>query len=318
MPISSKNFRNNSKNIFSTTAIALIFSAMPNYLKAAEELDNDSFYGPVSDLTSFIESDEATTNVTFRASEGSFFSIGANSVISLTNQSDSGVLNVGITNDGGSLTASGIIFEDDIVTRSDNVINLNVNDGNVIFRGNISDPNTSTVNITAGNSSSATTSELTFTNFNNESLTIWANIRKENAISGNVLNINIANDSDNEENFISFKENLGYGFNGGDNSAINDLTIGDDGDAKTNNIIFEGQYLSARNINIGVEGFLAQTHNITLQGSLREIIGDVNGVAQDQINITKNNSLDTVVYGAVSNIDNFTLDGGSFLFRGCC
>ena len=58
-----------------------------------------------------------------------------------------------------------------------------------------------------------------------------------------------------------------------------------------------------------------QTHNITLQGDLQEIRGDIYGRAEDNITITKSNSLDTVFYGSVANIDNIFLDDGSIYFR---
>lgn len=306
-------FRNKPKKFLYTTALALSLSILPNSSKAATELDNGNSYGPTDDSEGFIESNNGNTHVTFTTNEGEFFNIGANSTPSLTSNSlDSSTLNIGINNGVGSLSTSGIIFEGDIVNGSSNTINLNINDGNVTFRGNIGDSD-SAINITGTNSI------LNFQNFNDESLSLGANIKRDKLTVENIVNINVVNNGGDEErykeNHISFGNNIGYD-DGDANAFINTLTIGDSGAAKKNNVIFNGQYLNTNNINIGVDGEGAvQTHNITLQGDLQEIRGDIYGRAEDDITITKLNSSDTVFYGSVSNIDNIFLGGGSTSFK---
>lgn len=312
-------FRNKPQRFLYTTALALSLSILPNSSKAATPLDNGQTYGPTDVLDGFIKANNGTTSVTFTTNEGRFFNIGDNSTPSLTSNSDGGsTLNIDITNGGGSLLTSGIIFEGDIVNGSNNAINLNINDGNVTFRGNIGDSGAAAINITAGSSSPGSHSILNFQNYNDESLEIFANIKRASFSDGSIVDINIVNDSGNASRDISFRNNIGH-YDGGSSFFINTLTIGDSGAAKTNNVIFNGEYLSTNNINIGVAGDGdggARIHNITLQGDLREIRGNILGLAEDNITITKLNSLNTVFYGSVSNIDNIFLGGGSTSFRG--
>jgi uncharacterized protein with beta-barrel porin domain len=316
MPNNCSIFRDKSKRFLYTTALAMSLSILSNPSKAATELDGSNSYGPTDGLNGFSETNSGTTDVTFTTSEGQYFYIGAISTPSLTSNSfDSSTLNVYITNGGGSLSTSGIIFEDDIVNGSENAINLNINDGNVTFRGNVGNYDVALINITAGNNASGTHSILNFQNADDESLDIFANIKRKISTGENILDVNLVNNSENDSNSISFGDNLGYD-DGDANAFINTLTIGDSGAAKTNNVIFNGEYLNTNNINIGVDGEGAvQTHNITLQTNLREIRGEIYGRAEDNITITKNNSADTLFYGSVSNIDNIFLDGGSASFK---
>lgn len=322
-------FKDKSKRFLYTTALAVSLSMLANSAKSATALTGGQSYN-TDDLEGFAKADGGDVNVTFTTTEGQFFNIGANATPSLANNAlDSGTLNVAINNGGGSVLTSGIIFEGDIAVGVSNTINLNINDGNVTFRGNIGNGEVGSINIIAGsNDVPATESILNFQNANNESLNIFADIKKEVlATEGTEVNINVVNNSGNASNSISFQNNIGHEDDNedgvGDGGAfINTLKIGDDGAAKTNNVTFNGQYLSASNIYIGVDGGAAvQTHNITLQSDLRKIRGIVYARDTDNATIT-NNSLDTVFYDSVANIDNFNLngdgegDGGSTYFKG--
>lgn len=320
-------FLNNPKRFLSSTAIALIFALMPDSSKAVPvDLVDGTDYG-IDNPDGFIKDgfSGGTTDVTFTAIEGEYFNIGADGVSSVRSEtSDSSTLNIGVSNSGVPLDpdTTGVIFEDDIFAADYNTINLNVNDGAVFFKGNVGAAG-NLVNITAGNATTGTNSELNFQILHDENLDIYASIvnQAEAASGSNKLYMTIKNNSGNDENFISFKSDIGGSDPENTNAFIN-LTIGDafDGGAATNNVNFEGQYLNANSINIGVDGSVGQTHNLLFLNQNAEIRGDILGLVGDTITISQTDYEDyanTTFHNSVSNIDNIVAsENGSMIFRG--
>lgn len=308
-------FLNNHRKFLSSTAIALLLTTMPNSSRAATQLNDETTYGPDDNLDGFIETNNGNTDVIFTAGAGQFFNIGADENGSVNNQgSGSSTLNIELTNGGGAIGTSGIIFEDDIIANSGMVINLNVRDGNVIFKGNI-DGAPNDIRIVAQNDNDATLSKLDFRIANDEDLNIHATINKE-IDNSDTLNMTVANTSRNAARNITFHSSLG-GVDASQNSMfISNLTIGDSGAAKTNNVSFTGPYINTNGINIGVEGRTeAQTHNITFQNT--EVRGAITGLAADNITITQTEGATTTFYNSVSNIDNIIVNEDSIAnFRG--
>lgn len=298
---------------------------MSNSSRAATELESGLTYD-TDDLNGFIEADNTNTengntNVIFASGSDNFFNIGANGDGSVYNQGDdSSTLNIEITESTagdhtfGAIGTSGIIFEDDVTAANGMVINLNVRDGNVIFRGNL-DGASNDIRILAQNDNAATVSKLDFQIAHDEDLNIYATINKEDGNS-DTLNMTVANTSGNAAREITFHSSLG-GVDASRNSMfISNLTIGDSGAAKTNNVNFTGPYINTNGINIGVsERSEAQNHNITFQNT--EVRGAITGLAADNITITQAGGVTTTFYNAVSNIDNFIVTTDSTaIFRG--